>query len=283
MLGGLFAASISMLAWGSYFVPMKRVKEYNSFYFQLIMCAAIFIFSLLISIFYKQLTLTYFGIISGLLWSSGNILSALAVKKAGLSRSAPLWMGTGIVVSVLWGLFFFHEVIKNITLGLIGVILIIAGIYLISSISGGVEKLQSKHLKNGILLALISGLLFGTYLVPFKISDYQPLAYLFSMSVGILTGGILIYLFKRPKVDKLIVVQGSASGILWNVGNIASFFAVSKLGVTVGFPLTQLALFVSVIWGLAYFNEIKRKSNIIKLITASLILFSGAILLTISK
>jgi len=91
------------------------------------------------------------------------------------------------------------------------------------------------------------------------------------------------FALKRPKVNFAILPSGVLSGIAWNIGNFASFFAVLNLGISIGFPLTQMALFVSVIWGLLYFREISGRINIIKIVIASLILFLGAILLSISR
>lgn len=284
MLEGIIAALISVTAWGSYFVPMKKVKEYDPFYFQLVMCIAIFLSSLLVSIYLRSFSFTYLGVLSGILWSSGNILSAIAVQKAGLSKSVPVWMGTGIVISFLWGFAFFHEILTNQLLGIIGIILLILGIWKVSQISENTtEKLSVNSVRNGLILALAAGLLFGTYFVPFKFSGFEPLPYVFSLSIGILIGGILIYAFKRPAVDSSINKQGALSGVLWNMGNVASFFAVASLGLTIGFPLTQLALFVSVLWGLLYFREIKSKKNVLALVFSSVVLFSGAIILTLAK
>ncbi len=284
MLAGLLSALISVTAWGSYFVPMKRVKKYDPFYFQLIMCLTILVSSLILVVFLQAFKFTYFGIISGIFWSSGNILSALAVQKAGLSKSAPIWMGTGIIISSLWGLAFFHEALTNQMLGIVGIILIILGILWISRISENTkEGIKLGSVRNGIFLALVAGLFFGTYFVPFKLSGFDPFSYLLSSTLGIFLGGICIYAVKRSPMDRSIIKQGALSGLLWNVGNIASFFAVASLGLTVGFPLTQLALFVSILWGLMYFKEIKSRKNIISLVLSGIVLFTGAILLTLAK
>ena len=89
-------------------------------------------------------------------------------------------------------------------------------------------------------------------------------------------------LVKRPKIDIKIILPGALSGVIWNIANFASFYAVLILGMTVGYPLTQMALFVSVLWGLLYFHEIKGRNKIIRLVTGSIVLFIGAILLGLS-
>src|SRR3989338_9907513 len=130
---GLVAVSVSIIGWGSYFVPMKRIRQFDPFYFQLLMCVAIFGLSLIVSLVFRSFILSFFGIISGVLWALGNILSAQAVKYSGLSKSAPLWMGVGILTSFAWGLLFFMEPINILLLGVIGLLLLVLGIFLISS------------------------------------------------------------------------------------------------------------------------------------------------------
>ena len=275
---GLVAAVISILGWGSYFVPMKRMKEYDPFYFQFLMCIAIFVSSLIIVSFYNSFVFSYMGILSGILWSLGNILAILSVKNSGLSRAAPVWMGTAISVSFLWGVMFFKEMLSSMVNGIVGIFFLLAGISIISLI---MESKKTSLLK-GIMLAVVAGLLFGTYLVPYKLSGLGPETFLFSMSIGILIGGLFIFSIKRPEVNRKITIPGASSGIIWNIANFASFFAVLNLGIAVGFPLTQVALFVSVLWGLLYFREIKGRKNITRLMIGAAILFIGAVLLALS-
>ena len=278
MIIGFVATIISMFGWGSYFVPVKKIGKYNSFYFQFLMCISIFLSSVIISFLYDSFVFSYLGILSGILWSIGNISSALAVKKSGLSKSAPVWMGIGVFISFLWGILFFKESLNYLTIGVIGIILLISGIILISSIINGNKKYNIK----GIVLAIIAGLIFGSYLVLLKISALEPIKFLFSMSLGILIGGFIIYFIKRPKIKKKVIIPGLFSGVIWNIANFASLFVVLNLGIAIGFPLTQTALFISILWGVIYFKEIKEKEKINRLIFSAIILFMGAILMGFS-
>jgi glucose uptake protein len=187
-------------------------------------------------------------------------------------------MGIGIFVSFIWGIIFFKEVLTSILIGTVGIFLLIFGISLISSTT---EERKNSNFK-GIIFAIITGIIAGSYLVPLKISNLQPTDFIFSMSLGILIGGFTIYLLKRSEIDKKIILPGAISGVVWNIANLASFFAVLNLGISVGFPLTQMALFISVLWGLFYFHEIKNKSKIIRLFLGAIILFVGAVSLVLS-
>ena len=274
---GFLAAIISMIFWGSFLVPMKRIKNYDPFFFQLLMCAAIFVTSVAISLFYGAFSFSYLGLISGLVWSLANILSILAVRSSGLSRAAPIWMGVGIFMSFAWGMLFFNEPLSSISFGVLGIILLIAGISLISSTSE-----SRKSSAKGMLLAVITGVLGGSYLVPLKMATTNPETFLLPLATGILAGGIIISLIKKPKIERRIILPGVLSGALWNIANFSSFFAILGLGMAVGFPLTQMSLFVSILWGIFYFREMTEKNKIILLIVGSVVLFAGAVILALS-
>lgn len=279
ILTGYLAAIISMLGWGSYFVPMKRVKSNNPIFYQAVMCLAIFISSCILTFFTHKFIFSWLAILSGILWAVGNFLSVLAVKHSRLSIAAPVWMATIVFVSFAWGTLFFGEKIHVINLALLGMLLLIGGLVFLSSIGGGDGKFSTK----GIFFACLAGLIFGSYLVPFKLSGLDPLSFLFPMSLGIMVGGFIPFFIKIPKIEKDIFLPGLISGVIWNTANVSSFFAVSYLGIAIGFPLTQMALFVSVLWGVFYFKEIKEKTKIFKLTIAAVLLFTGAVLLVFSK
>lgn len=69
------------------------------------------------------------------------------------------------------------------------------------------------------------------------------------------------------------------SGAFWNIGNMASIVATEKLGLTVGFPLTQCALLVGGLWGVFYFREIVDPHKIGAFFCSAVILLAGAALL----
>ena len=261
---GYLAAIISMLGWGSYLVPMKRVGKYDAVYYHTVMCVSIFISGSVFSLITQNLTFSWLGLLSGFFWALGNLLSVYAIKYSRLSIAVPIWMAGAIMVSFL---------------AILGVTLLAVGVIWVSRIDNQKGSLSRK----GIVLASFAGVLFGSYIVPFKLANTEPLLFLFPMCFGILIGGSIPFFINKPKVEGKIILPGAISGILWNVANVASFFSVAILGIAIGFPLTQMALFVSVLWGLLYFHEIKGQSNVIKIIIGSFVLFTGAILLSLSK
>ncbi len=219
------------------------------------MCTGIFLSSLLFSAFFGYRIILP-AILSGAVWALGNVLSALAVRYAGLSGAPPVWMGTGIFASFILGIAVLKESV-NPLFSVPGVLLLFVGICTLSLVHG-----KSRTSFKGMALALVSSVLFGVYLLPLNLFNLRPESYLFSMSLGIFLLSLLLFSLSRRSLQRDLTAPGLLSGAVWNIANMGSLFAVNTLGLAVGFPLTQLALFVSIIWGVAYFKEFReRKKN----------------------
>jgi glucose uptake protein len=291
---GYIAALISALFWGSYIVPLKKHPQCNPLFFQWMNTFGIALSTLVLCLITGYTTISPWGILTGFFWIAGSSFSLIAVQKDGLSSAGPRWMGTTILISFLWGWLGFHESLNHPALAFIGIGALLFAILRISHLSSSASNASnaSNNSDNSnpsnpstpakpSLFPYITGLFFGSYLVPLKLSGLQPLEFLPAVAVGILAGGTLVTLVFKPAVYKPIIGWGVFSGILWNIANVASFFAIKRLGLAVGYPLTQSALFISVLWGVLVFNEMPGTQKRIQLFFAALILFGGAILLAL--
>lgn len=277
---GYLAAFITIIGWGSQVVPMKRVKNYyDPVWYQIIVCFVVFTSGLLLSFFTHSFVFTFLGVISGSLWVFASLFVIMSLRHADVSVAFPVWAGISIVISFLWGLFFFGEKMHDPLLGIIGIVLLLIGIIFVSSIG----KKSGSTRSAGIIYAIIAGIILGSYFVPIKIGNISPIATLFPMSVGILIGGLLLLVFRQPTFEARIILPAFASGMMWNVANFASFFVIANLGLAIGYPLTQTCLLVSVLWGFFYFHEMKQRHAMVKLFLAASILFLGSIVLTSAK
>jgi glucose uptake protein len=280
MLSGYLAALFSALMWGSNNVPVKKSTGYDSYYFGFLMSLGIFLVGLIISIVNQSFVFTWWGIFTGFIWSIGNILTIYAIRYIGLARSMPVLQGVIIPVSFFSGLVFFSERVNNFWLAIISLILFAAGGYFLTA---GEADEKPVKIKLGLFLSIVAGLIFGLYGVPFGLSGVAARDFIFSVSLGILLTSTSIYLVKFTKPKREYVLPAMTAGGMWNLGNFSSFFAISSLGLTLGYPLTQLAMFVNILWGVVYFKEIKSRKAITKIVLGSVLLFAGAILLSLSK
>ncbi len=283
LLGILFAL-IAALAWGSSLVPLKLAGKVDDIQFSTFIAFGIFLSTLIAMPFLNfSSAFSFYGFISGVMWVLGNLLTIISIRLIGLSKVAPIVGAAIILVSFLWGIFFFNEQLTSTILALIGIILLILGLPLI--VSGREEKSNSSN--KAIIYSLIAGIIFGSYITPLKLSALQPMEYIFSMALGILVTGGVVYLLslytRKQKSNYEKMLNGLLSGVLWSVGNLASLFAINLLGLSIGLPLTQMQLLVAVSWGIFYFKEVSDKRIIIKIILGAILLVSGAALLAFAK
>jgi glucose uptake protein len=280
MLSGYLAALCSALMWGSNNVPVKKSTGYDSYYFSFLMSLGIFLVGLIISVINQSFVFSWWGIFTGFIWSIGNILTIYAIKYIGLARSMPVLQGVIIPVSFFSGLIFFGELVNNFWLAIFSLLLFAIGGYFLTA---GESDKKPLKIKLGLFLSILAGLIFGLYGVPFRLSEVAAGDFVFSVSLGIFFTSTSIYLLKFSPPKKEYVLPAMIAGGMWNLGNFSSFFAISALGLTLGYPLTQLAMFVNILWGVMYFKEIKSRKAITKIVLGSVLLFGGAILLSLSK
>jgi len=290
---GIIAALIAALAWGSYTVPLKRIAGVDPFRFQIWLSGGIATTSIAVGLWQGFQSFSLWGVGDGLYWSLGAALSFLAVQKEGLSGAAARWMGTAILVSFASGIFVLHESVQVSYAGG-GILCLLAGLIfgtrdghrdgVPSKVNSGRSAVGSaKILRNWRSFA--AGFIFGTYFLPIHFSGESTLNIVAPLGVGIALGAVLIHLFLRPK-PMAMWSHGwisMACGVAWNAASIASLFAAKILGLAIGFPLTQLALLVSIAWGVLVFNEAKDRASKVSISIAAILLLSGAVLLGASK
>ena len=279
MLGYIFAL-FSALMWGTNNVFVKKVSGYNPVFFQFLISLGVLLAGLIISIINQSFEFTWWGILNGLMWTVGGITLIYAINLIGLARTMPILQGTIIPVSFIAGVLIFNENVESWVAAISSLLLFGIGIYLLTSEKVGSEKKESFWL--GIFLSAGAGILFGFYGVPFEFSGFAPDQYIFSVSIGIFLSSLVAYLIRFSTPQFKYLIPAMSSGFMWNLGNYSSFFAISILGLTLGYPLTQLAIFVNVMWGVLYFKEVKTKDRLIKIVFGSICLFSAAILLSLA-
>ena len=265
------------MAWGSYMVPFKKSKSSNLIQFQALMTVGAFIFALIVSLIFKlSLNFNFYAILSGIMWASANAVSLVVVSDLGISRGISVWVSMVILTSFLWGSLFFKELQAGLLIGFLGIALIVSGVILVS-LTG---NLESKNTKRGLMLAVIAGVIFGSQFVPLKLSNLSSQAFFFPMSFGIMVVGLAVAFFKRVRFKKEGIAAGLLSGAIWSFGNLLGIIAINLIGLAKGFPITQSAVLVAVLWGLFYFKEITRPRQQIQVFAGVIILLVGIFILS---
>eukprot|EP01113_Clastostelium_recurvatum_P042841 TRINITY_DN6986_c0_g1_i2.p1 TRINITY_DN6986_c0_g1~~TRINITY_DN6986_c0_g1_i2.p1 ORF type:complete len:371 (+),score=66.57 TRINITY_DN6986_c0_g1_i2:321-1433(+) len=142
----------------------------------------------------------------------------------------------------------------------------------------------------GTVCAVGLGLLNGTLMVPMQ---YLPkgmsmMMYTVNFGIGVIivtpVVAIIYFALKRecPEFNpKVVALPAFIGGILWNIGNVGSIVATQYLGLTIGYPLSQLALLVGGLWGMFLFKEITGMPSRVQFFIAAAVLLLGALLLSL--
>ncbi len=269
---GFLAALGAALAWGSYAVPFKVSRSENLIQYQALIAVGIGLYGLAISLIFRfPLNLNTYGLLSGVLWAIANAISLTAIVDLGLSRAVPLMSSLVVVSSFLWGALIFHDFPAGLAVGFLGIWLIAFGVILVSSTG----NMASRNVRKGLSAGISAGLIWGSQLVPLKVGHVTTQDFFFPVCLGIFMSGLLIFVIKKARFKKEAIELSLLSGMIWNIGNLLSIFAISLIGLAKGLPITQSASLVAVLWGLFYFKEVTNKKARVQVLIGAIILLGG--------
>lgn len=215
------------------------------------------------------------GIVSGAIWTVGNLLALYAVRLIGLARTSPFLAGFSIITSFTWGIIFFGEKFDSLILALVAIGLLLGGLPFVTN---GARNPSIQ--KKGYIIAAAGGLIGGSYVIPMQATHTLQSGF-FSSSLSIFIIGIPLFFFARRFIKKEIVA-GIISGTLFNIGSLSVLIAVGLIGITIAYPISQTATLFAVSWGILYFKEIVQKRGIIRVGIGTLLVLCGAALLAIA-
>jgi len=201
---GFVAVGISVLGFGSNFIPVKRYETGDGIFFQWILCLGIWLSGFVVNVIQGFPEFVPFAMLGGFLWCTGNIMSVPVIKSIGMGLGICLWGLTSLLVgwcSGTFGLFDLKkETVPKPLLNYFGVIFACLSILMFlfvksegTSIKNKTEPEESKGLLNGdsnekveevnerswiekldikkqriigVTLALVSGVFYGTNFDP---------------------------------------------------------------------------------------------------------------------
>ena len=131
---GLLSAVGAAICWGSFFVPIRKVRVTDIWQLQGATGIGVILFAIPIGFLWGFQVLPA-GLLSGAIWTAGNVLALYSVRLIGLSRTSPFLAGLSILVSFLWGILYFNEKFNYMVLAIIAVGLLLGGLIFISNTS----------------------------------------------------------------------------------------------------------------------------------------------------
>mmetsp|Transcript_29078 Transcript_29078/g.43941 ORF Transcript_29078/g.43941 Transcript_29078/m.43941 type:complete len:92 (+) Transcript_29078:674-949(+) len=79
---------------------------------------------------------------------------------------------------------------------------------------------------------------------------------------------------------KVMWLPGCIAGTLWSIGNVGSIISVHRLGEGVGYSVVQASMFVSGLWGIFWYKEVKGFWERIKWFCSAIVTLIGILLLS---
>lgn len=271
---GLESAFGAAICWGTFFVPVKKVRVSDIWQLQGATGIGVLIFATVVG-FWWGFKILPAGLLSGAIWAVANILALYSVRLIGLSRTSPFLAGFSIIVSFLWGTLFFNEKFNSLVLAVIAIGFLVSALPLISN-----SSINMKTRKIGYLTATAAGVIGGSYVIPLQATHSLQSGF-FSSSLGIFAIGIPLLLISR-KFLKKEMAAGILSGSIFNLGSFSVLIAIGLIGITVGYPISQTATLFAILWGVLYFKEIVYWKSILKVAVGAGMIVLGSVLLSIA-
>jgi Putative glucose uptake permease len=132
---------------------------------------------------------------------------------------------------------------------------------------------------NGIIIALIPALLWGTLPLVSMAMGGKPHHQVFGMTIGALVFSIFVSFIFPPDFNPEVMLVGFISGLFWTVGQFYQFAAMRAIGVSKTMPIstgTQMA--GAALIGVLIFNEWDTSFKLIIGILALLLVICGVLL-----
>lgn len=285
MSQGYIFAILTIFLFGSWAVPTKTLKidpRVQAFWLTVGHCAlSIIIFLLNFSkISFNQSILPF---AAGILWSVGIAAGYVGIKHLGITRALGLWIPIVLSTSALWGLLYFGEIkgmdsIKIIQTVFALFLLISASLLVIFS-SKDEKKLG--NVKAGILGSVTLGLIHGSFFVPLRASDLPIFVTFLPLTIGMVVASSFIVTVSKLNIKNDIndILRMMFAGVTIGGGNYTAILTTQFLGVSRGYPLTQLGIIVNSLWEVLVFKEVPSARGKVLIAMAIILAIVGAFIL----
>lgn len=258
----IFTALLPVIGWGvmPIVANIKRVSTYQ----QLL---GVSISAVFFAVFFTMATKPIFtcvsfliSIISGIFWSFGQFYQFKAIKQSSVSKAMPVSNGSQLIITALLGVVIFQEwnKVSHYFIGIISIFMITIGI-----IATSFSEEKGKGLNSAALFSiLLSSAFLALYVLTNKIFKIDNDAIFLPQSIGMISSSFLFYWKKdRSPLQFQSFIFPILSGVAWAIANVGMFMTNDRLGVSLGYAISQCCVIVSTIGGILIFREYKSKKE----------------------
>lgn len=227
---------------------------------------------------------------AGTLLGLGMNLQVRTFHTIGVGRTMPIITGGQIFGVSALGIALLGEwrVHQALTAGLVGLVLIVAGV----AATSWTEKTLDSKVNWGrdlLLLAIaVVGLTF--YVILLRLFDLDPVQAMFPVACGFLTAGFILTFPQLtpefgPKETRWspYTVRQFLSGIVWGLGTVLMQYSAAKVGVATGFTLSQLGVAISAFGAVFILGEARTRKEWWVMTAGIIFLVGGTILVGVAK
>ncbi len=270
---GILYALITVFAWGTWLTPSQNIPFRNQQIKTFYVAAANLALALLVLLIRGAEGLTWAvfwpPFLGGLVWAVSGFLAFTGTNRLGMARAFGIWAPVNVLVSILWGVLLFGELIhdgpQRLALFALALVIALTGVLLIIFAKG----LRSSgpadpHARAGLWAAVGAGVLWGSYFIPVQLSAASMWVAAFPLAVGIFVGSALLAAFTRQPLrldHPSHYARVLSTGLLWGIGNYGMLLLVGEFGAGRGFTISQLGIVVNGLMGVYLLKDPPPKSR----------------------
>lgn len=208
---------------------------------------------------------TLLGVLSGLMWSCGQILVLRGFAAWGVSRTMPVTTALQLVLNGVIGIIAFGEwrAPGAMPLGLTALGLVILGAVACSWNEGTGAGPTAAQRRTGLTVTIGSAFMYGLYPSILKGAGVSTPDALAPMGIGLLLGAALCaaILPHREPLTGPRSAQAALAGGLWAIGNALLLRSTSTISVATGFTLSQLGFVLTTLGGMWLLGETRTRKE----------------------
>ena len=278
----ILIALIPAIAWGSIGLVSNKLGG-NSYQQTVGMSAGAVLFAIGAYFVYQptiDMKIVLVGLLSGALWSLGQMQQFQSMKFIGVSNTLPISTGLQLIVNTLAGVLLFREwtSTRDIILGIIAIIVLIFGVTF-TTVSDTKEKTDDSNgqKKYGARALLFSTLGYGLYTITINAAGVDAIAVILPQAVGMLIGSLLFSV--KQDIKSKYTLRNLLTGLLWALGNIFMLISMEKIGLAISFSLSQTGIIISTLGSIWFLGETKTKREFRYILLGCILVIVGGVLL----
>ncbi|WP_125705478.1 GRP family sugar transporter [Lacticaseibacillus daqingensis] len=223
------------------------------------------------------------GILSGLFWSLGQSQQFQTMKYIGVSMTVPMSTGMQLVTNTLAGALLFHEWQsgKDISLGLLAMVLLVLGAVLTSRKENAAKNGGQTEFAKGLRTLIISTAGYAGYTIVVNAGHLDATAVVLPQAVGMVVGASL-FSIGHAAVNRE-TAKNVLTGLLWGTGNVFMLLAMSQIGLAIAFSMSQMGIVISTFGAIFLLGERKTHKEMTWITWGSLLIIAGGVVLGIMK